>query len=139
MSVNVELLDRVMEQIEKEPDRWNQSYWLMDYPRQRATDDDGSIIINCETAFCFAGWAATLEGGKWMTGGELLAEQADIDWGTSVYTEHYHGRNLVSAFDRAARLLGLTDDQADELFYSNNTIADLRQIVARFKAEAADE
>lgn len=112
MPINIELLDQTMAHIEAHPREWHQRHW------------------RCGTGMCFAGHAATLAGGQWVTGpddfmSEYLAGDSvgDVEW----------------APVRAARLLGLDEDQSDYLFAGSNTIEDLRRIVAELKAEAATQ
>lgn len=118
MTINVELLDRVMAHIEAHPETWDQK------------------TFRCESGMCVAGWAAQLGGGLWLTGPEdnfchhLVAEEGDPDGDI----REWRGTRSVPVWSRAARLLGLDDHEADRLFGPGNTIDDLREIVAGLKA-----
>lgn len=106
---NVKLLRETLAHIEAEPEKWDQS------------------VYRCETGMCFAGWAVTLDGGRWKTrpdedGHALLVAEAEDD-------EISRKMGDIHAADRAHRILGLTDGQADALFEGDNTLDDLRAIV----------
>lgn len=120
MSVNIELLDRTLAQIEAHPEGWEQGTY------------------RCESGMCFAGWAAVLAGGRWvepenMHSSVLVAEEADPD------EDRLHTSGSVHAHDRARRVLGLDDDTADWLFDGHNKLTDLRLIVAEIKSSVPGE
>lgn len=109
-AINVPLLRKTLEHIEAHPREWNQKTW------------------RCETGFCFAGWAVELTGGRWVTYGNglypyVLAEDDDPP-------EHVDYDGEVECAYRAERILGLTGQEAQYLFHSENTLDDLRRIVA---------
>jgi len=121
MTVNVDLLDRTLAQIEAHPETWEQRSY------------------RCESGMCFAGWAALLAGGRWAEpenswNGCLVAEDDDLP-------EHTHGCDYggpgVHAHERAQRVLGLHEAIADELFCAGNDIDDIRRIVADIKSSTA--
>lgn len=122
--VNVEPLARVLAHIEAHPETWHQAEW------------------RCGSSMCFAGWTCELSGGRWVNGPNswhsdlLFAEFAESVEGHAEFTAH-EGHVVVTAHERAQRLLGLGEDQADALFSAYNTIDDLRAIVAQLTAEAA--
>lgn len=106
---NVKLLRTTLAHIEAEPEKWDQKDW------------------RCGTGMCFAGWAATLAGGKWAygpdeTGRDMLAAEPEDD-------ELSRRLGTIQAADRAQRLLGLNEWDADELFDGGNDLDDLRRIV----------
>lgn len=109
MTLNVELLDRTLAHIEAHPEEWDQGAW------------------RCETGLCFAGTAAVLSGAKWL---HPLGHQQDH------WVRGRGSQQSEPAAWRAQRLLGLDEDQADELFAAHNTLDDLRRIVADLKAAA---
>lgn len=121
MSVNVELLDRTLAQIESDPSHWEQRAY------------------RCESGLCFAGWAAVLAGAKWA--------EPDVAWSSLVVAEEadperwirdHEGVGLViHVHERAQRVLGIDDVDAEELFAGRNTLDDLRRIVAELKDGAA--
>jgi hypothetical protein len=114
-----DLLDAVIDQIEQYPISWNQSTW------------------RCETGMCVAGWAAELAGGTWLTradnedSAELLA--ADPDDTPSYVFEHTSGAMCITASNRAARLLGIEDDDR-ELFDGNNSLNTIKDIRDELRA-----
>ena len=85
-----------------EPYLWSDGdHWAQDMWREEILDNRGEV---CGTAQCFAGWACTLAGSD------------------------AHGPTQISV--AAQELLGLYDEQAADLFAFDNTIDDLRRIVA---------
>ena len=127
LTPNVPLLRRTLAHIETKPDTWEQSSWR------------SQCHAGCGTAYCFAGWAVVLHGGKFAVGdaGELAdtvvpagADPADRDqW------------RFVA--DYAAEILGIPGDECGdwmdlpELFESHNDLEDLRRIVAELCGEAS--
>jgi len=101
---NIELLNKVMNHIELHPNQHDQTVWA-----ERTV---------CGTAMCFAGWAVVLSGGKIaFAGNSTRTSQCRID-------------GAMDDIDLVAeRLLGLSMDDANDLFGPTNTIEDLREIV----------
>lgn len=109
-TINVTLLRQVLAHIETNPEVWDQGEW------------------RCDTGMCFAGWTGELAGGKWIT-------EADSMFAPYMVVERDdhldHVRYLsevgyaVDVEERATRLLGLTEDQADDLFTSANYKLDM--------------
>lgn len=120
---NVPLLRKTLEHIEHHPKEWNQAEW------------------RCGSGMCFAGWACTFDGGQWAFDAAnpgvqgvqdlLIAEPEDAAFAWTVAD-----RSVVHTEERAIRVLGLTDDQADALFAGSNTLDDLRRMVAGLCGEA---
>lgn len=96
---NVELLRRVLEHITAHPEEHDQRVWA------RHTD--------CGTAMCLAGHAVTITG--------HAIDYGKHSWSGLVYLT----RAGESIEDVAARELGLSDDQAENLFDPDNTRAEL--------------
>lgn len=122
---NVELLREVREKIRQDPDSWAPEDW-----RREADDSHGA----CRTMFCTGGWAVELAGAVWVGdfGDLLLAEPEDtVTWtgrfigGTFVDGYGSGDMRVTTVFERARRLLGLTDLQAQTLFYDVWTLDDL--------------
>ena len=106
---NTDLLNRTLTAIENDPDDWDQENWRK----------------------CFAGKACDQAGGQWMTDdpqeSELVLTDSDPAWCTE--------RGSTFAGTRAYRVLGLDPTDSDPagargLFVGNNTLDDLRRIVA---------
>jgi hypothetical protein len=114
---NVALLKQTLAHIEAHPDEWQQTTY------------------RCGTGMCFAGHAATLAGGAWMSSNPLddymVAEDADDP--IQVLDKEIHVKH------RAERVLGLAWHQADRLFAPGNDLDLLRLLVAEIceNAEAA--
>lgn len=107
---NVDLLRRTLAYIEEHPKEWKQDTW------------------RCGTTACFAGHAAMLDGGMWASSGSSALVARPDDLPSRIYT--FGGMDLVPVEDRAQRVLGLTDEQAFDLFRGSNSLNDLRRIVA---------
>lgn len=119
MTINVTLLDQTLAHIEAHPGEWNQDFW------------------RCGTGMCFAGWACQLAGGQWAhldPDNEDLADYLHAEPGDEALPNE-----LITAQERATRILGLTNHQAATLFAGSNTLGDLRRIVAEIKNKAAAE
>lgn len=111
---DVELAERVLEQIETHPEQWRQGLW--------------ALRTDCGTAYCFAGWAV-----------KLGLPQAEFLFGTATYTDaqavyvHVPGEGAGSIQAYAAEALGLGPDAADALFWGENTLDELRAYVRSLK------
>lgn len=104
MKRNTELFDKIADQIEREPQSYDQETW----GREAKTP--------CGTAHCVAGWAAALEGYLPMMGTDWNFVMAPNDTGLT------EGTRIEAALDVegvGAELLGLTEDEADALFHSD--------------------
>ncbi len=119
---NIELLDRVLAQIEEYPDQWNQDVW------------------RCGTTYCFAGWACQMTGAQWAQSASagcppdwVVADDQD-DLGTACIDDL--GRKVIEPGRRARRLLGLTVGEGVRLFLDCDTLAEIRAVVADIKARA---
>ena len=110
MSVNKEALRETLAAVKANPDHWHQLQWITQRP-------------GCGTAYCFAGWRAALDG----------YTEESRRWCCAV--DPTTGRS-VSIPDYAEECLGLTSEQADELFHPFNTLADLERIVAELCEDA---
>lgn len=128
---NIELLEATYTFIEAHPEHWQQTMW------------------RCKTGMCFAGWAADLAGGKWLTspasdegeGENLLATEDYLapepgDDGRCTRSLYINGDTIEGTHveDRAMRVLGLNHDDAEDLFNGSNSLSDIRQAIDRLKA-----
>lgn len=106
---NVPLLNKVREHIEDHPEEWDQYVWRS----------------ACGTTYCFAGLAALFDGAEWAAGpgGGLVVTSPD-------------GEECVAS--RAQRALGLTADEAQRLFETNNKIGDIDRHLAAIYARAGE-
>lgn len=122
--VNIPLLRKAVEWAEAEDARgddsqWNQSTWMMwaeTLPAAAVTE------LKCGTACCIAGWVsvATLRPGEYiLPGGEIFNKSG----------------NLTDCEDRATEQLGLTLDQASDLFDAENDIFAVRLIAEAIAGE----
>jgi hypothetical protein len=102
---NHELFVRVLAQIEKHPETWQQDRYV---PYDTA-DEEEITVDSCGTGMCFAGWACLLVEGRHANAERMYG------WEDTVPS-------------RALRHLGLYD--TDGLFVSVNTLRDLYRISA---------
>lgn len=115
MPVNTDLIRRTIAAIESDPDAWDQdSYWTVG---DGVTVDDHPL--SCGTTLCFAGWALRLHQGD-----EAFAAEAFERGGSRWHAAHA----LLYDIDfRAARLLGLNENDAHGIFYCfTNSVAVLK-------------
>lgn len=127
--VNVKLLDATMAEVRKAARRKTGQVWDQNHWRAPLGDSTGE----CGTAMCFAGWAAQLDGGRWLSWREewawLRARKGETP---EVVTPD--GQPLVHVRERAERRLGLTEQEASELFSVRNTLSDLSRLVRDIKS-----
>lgn len=127
---NLPLLRKVVDWAQAEaakPDHecaWDQSVWksLVERP--------------CGTAYCIAGYTAQISGGVWSQDGHgelLIAEPGEEGTRKCCNEEH-----VISPSQRAATLLGLTPNEAGDLFEAENGIADIREIADQIAARAGE-
>jgi hypothetical protein len=113
--INVALLKKTLARIEAEPEHWNQSWW------------------RCGTSYCFGGWAAVLAGAKFRRPDENMSIELIPKYAWE------KNRPYVVMHDRAQYILGLTNYEASELFFSGNSLADLKRIVRKLIRRAEKE
>jgi len=132
---NIALLDLVLKTVETDQEHWDQTTWRT--PTKAKASACGCIVpkvlpVECDTAFCFAGWAVQLGSEQtpvWVSEGTLLAteEEQNLPGGCAI----------ISASERAERLLGITTSQANDLFKAGNSLGTLKFLVSRIKESAA--
>lgn len=107
MTVNMELVEQVLQRIEDDPAHWDQGFFVGD--------------SECGTTFCFAGFAL------------LIAGRLENSWPRMrIKAEFVDSFTCATHFETPAKnLLGFTDEMADEIFYSgsNFTPAEFREYV----------
>lgn len=114
--INKDLLRRTLAYIETNPDEWDQEKWV------------------CGTVACFAGRACLLSGYEPCNfSGDRVSPIRDdegrlIDDGETGLVRR---DGQIDGVEWAARnLLGLDEEQGDELFDMGNDLDDLRKVVA---------
>lgn len=111
---NAALAYRALDQIDARPELWDQGYWF--------------TVTDCGTAGCIAGWACVLSGDK-PSPWEGLME--DLSIGDQVAHVDLPTGERVEARERARALLGITEEQAQDLFWFENTRGVLGRLVER--------
>ena len=110
--MNTELFRQINEIISARPEKHDQATWESQSPRE------------CGTARCVAGWAVYLTTGEpllsWQPGEDIRLSDATVELAhdKGVYVEH--PGDSVTIPRLAAKLLGLTRDEAASLFYSDD-------------------
>lgn len=108
MKPNIPLIRKTLEHIESHPEEWYQGNWAI----------NTYSPASCGTAYCFAGWALVLAGHDFGPSDNLWLFELD-------------GR-MVSNSEvgvAAKNALGLTQHEANRLFYAHNSLQSLRDIV----------
>jgi hypothetical protein len=135
LSIDHDLAVTALSVIEMYPSRHNQESWRDDRDdRHRIEDFDDPLDEACGTAFCHAGWIATLDGAKWaakvdqypmpLLKGDRVAHP---EYCTCPPQDRYCtcGNDMpVSVY--AAERVGLSDPEAEALFAAHNKVEDLR-------------
>ncbi len=130
-TVNVEVLNEIMDFIEAHPDTWYQESWYQVVDPKDGTPDYYKVIEEvedaneCNTAFCFAGHTAINQGFPFPKGNS--GSWTRLVNGTSYSGDPMQYREYVEDF--ATKILGLSSEQADHLFHQDNTKTDLRNMV----------
>lgn len=120
-TLNVELLDATLRFVTDHPDEHAQATW------------------RCETTMCFAGHTVTLAGkDNWMFPAfarfsNLLAPLPEDEGIVGHYDYGGDSFDFVTAYDRAQRLLGLTYEEANALFYCMGDVSSLTECVKLIK------
>jgi len=110
-------------QVQGLPSEWDQGHWAIRRP------DGTPVNASCATACCLAGKTVALDGGRFIL---------DTDYGQgfqgAFFAEMPDGQRVdVEAY--AASRLSLTKRQARALFDGDNTIHDVRRIIADLKED----
>lgn len=124
--LNKPLLQQTLGYIEDHPREWDQRMWA-------ARGD-------CGTTYCFAGTALHLSGAEFVFDADSSDPDCAWDVLAASLTEDVRGRvhanakGWVGAIFAAKELLGLSDTQADGVFFGIPNLNDLRQAVAELLA-----
>lgn len=136
---NADLADEVIAVIEAMPERWDQEAWAMS---KKCPDPEKDILEegwSCETGMCFAGWAVAIGHElEWIDTDSRIypgcfaipAGEAEIPSLMPARESYVQGMTIAQA---ATYLLGITEYEADRLFYSGNNLEDIKQRVERLK------
>lgn len=104
---NVPLLRKTMEYIEQHPDEWSQDVW--------------SAKRACGTTMCFAGTALHLSGHDFV----YQPTNEDVEFAAMVRGFENDG----SVGEVAARVLGLSEEQASAIFHCYTSRPDVLRVV----------
>lgn len=128
---NMPLLRKVYEEIVHNPENWRQSNWVT----ATLTTEARVALIgarelpatvleqqwHCGTAYCFAGHAAVMSG--WQPLVEAYQYSGTVVAGEMATHADHDEKHYIE--DVAQHELGLTDDEADNLFAAGNDIDDI--------------
>jgi hypothetical protein len=103
--LNTTLLRQTLNYIKEHPQEWNQKEW------------------RCGTTYCFAGTAVKLDGGEFVSEDSPRVYARPEEFNPARWA--YCGFPTIEIYSRAVNILGLTDEQADNLFAPNNNLTDL--------------
>jgi len=133
ITVNKDLAVQAMSAIETMPQRHEQASWRYDTGGRVGRIEqfhDDPLNPECQTAFCFAGWVATLDKAKWVVNRQHDSVShlvANPDTCTCPPEQRYcNCGNYMTVGRYAQERLGLDEVDADALFASENTVEALR-------------
>jgi hypothetical protein len=121
--INVAELNRVLAHCEAHPRQHDQNAWLN--LADPAWDGEGEHLADdwqCHTTACLAGWTVILNG--WKPNAVDSSAVINVDTGVTGFVATV-----------ARRILGLSADQAHELFTHTATLTDVRRCVKRLLDE----
>ena len=119
---NVELLTRVRDLIETEPDKLDMGLWGT-IPTDVIKFKNGFAKVSCGTTACIAGWAVQLSGDQLLVNEHDLCTGWQEDGSTEVeYCVARNGRQFLID-DRAQKLLGITAYESEVLFMCDDSQA----------------
>lgn len=116
---NLPLLRKVLDHIDAHPEEWNQAAWMTE--------------TTCGTACCIAGHAIVFDGTHTLT---VANDDVLVDGVSMVRGED--GRWHDAAAIVGAKVLGLTEDEAGDLFHGWNGRADVQHFAERIAARAGE-
>lgn len=108
---NVQLLTQVRDLIKTEPEKLDMASWGL-VKEIEGLEHGDTVKVDCGTTACIAGWAVQLAGDKFLVRGFNTSAGGGYFVSDSVAK---NGR-VCNIEDRAQKLLGLTEDEANELF-----------------------
>lgn len=117
MTLNVEKLVELRDQLVLHPEQHDQNTWVNTHGETITPDEQPDM--SCGTTACAAGWTVLLNGERFADYGTVLADTSN----PSAYRQHVYRdgaftlRLVVSVPERAQQILGLNDQQAEQLFY----------------------
>lgn len=139
MEYNVPLMREVSQWLWQHPERHNQNRWLLlhDWLPHVATRDvegrteqvlpvgDFEVILSCGTTGCLAGWTVVLADRNQVGPVIPVRDLENYDGNLEFIQVSEQSRGTESISSRAARLLGLDEDEQRYLFNENRTIVQI--------------
>jgi hypothetical protein len=126
--INRDLVNRTLAYIETYPERWKQDWW--------ATKRDIGKKDLCDTTFCFAGTALFLSGARFKFNGEESYLVYTDSLPEAVRLEGAVTQHISQA---AEALLGFSEWQASDLFYGQNRLTDIRNLISQYFNDETEE
>lgn len=126
----LEIMD-LIEHPEKMPDgtSWNQHDWFQEKVTYTIDAEGKDQVHVCGTSYCFAGWAAYLDGYTEYV--PPVPDSNGITYSEGTLRNPKDGKTLdaVQVQHLASDLLDINERDADALFEAGNTRTDLRRYV----------
>jgi len=133
--LNISLMILTRDFLQANRQRHRQKLWMTDFVTATREDEgirgpELALLIarttECNTAGCFAGWAALFAGWRQV-------------FNVSTVYDPSQPENVLPVKEAARQSLGLTNDQAAALFGSNNNIFDLVTMIERLLQDQDDD
>src|SRR5882672_2525517 len=123
--INTPELHLIYKQIKTHPETWQQGTWAINFDLMRERGQEGVQEVNCGTACCIAGHAVARAGYEFVWPNHSAQTELAIDG----------DGNLRLIETLAAEILGLDENQADELFSAANELDEIRELIIEFTGE----
>ena len=123
-------LDAIIAELKEHPEKHDQETYISFAGN---TPPQVTPMLDCGSAFCIAG-AAVARAGVGIQWFEKFMWGTPLGWEASLTTERNPvGGGFVSIHNKAVELLGLSRDEAEQLFDGDNSMEDIEKIRARLE------
>lgn len=122
--LDVPLLRKALERIDADPSGWRQGVWMLQFHEEPE--------LNCRTVGCLAYHVSA-------AAGDLPVQPSEfVPLSVSVYVRTPGGR-VTDVRSRAVQLLGISEEQADDLFSCGNSRRTLQRQAEALALAAGEE